>query len=169
MKTKFLLGLSLFMATTFANAQQTINTPVSEQTEQTRQLIERNKEFRKEIIQIAPNVYTASGYDASNISMIVGNDGIVLIDAGKFDFNSAEVYKEFRKISKLPITGIIFTHGHGDHTQGVRAFLKDNNPKIWAAANFAQENDFPEKAGFKNPRGHRQNGMTLSPEIRINN
>ncbi len=169
MKTKFLLGLSLFMTATFANAQQTINTPVSEQTEQTRQLIERNKEFRKEIIQIAPNVYTASGYDASNISMIVGNDGIVLIDAGKFDFNSAEVYKEFRKISKLPITGIIFTHGHGDHTQGVRAFLKDNNPKIWAAANFAQENDFPEKAGFKNPRGHRQNGMTLSPEIRINN
>ena len=169
MKKKFFFALSLFLTASFANAQQTINTPISAQTEATRQLIERNKEFRKEIIQIAPNVYTASGYDASNISMIIGDDGIVLIDAGKFDFNSAEVYKEFRKITKLPIKGIIFTHGHGDHTQGVKAFLKDSDPEIWAAANFAQENDFPEQAGFKNPRGHRQNGMTLSPEIRINN
>ncbi|MFI3306726.1 MAG: alkyl/aryl-sulfatase [Rikenellaceae bacterium] len=150
-------------------AQQTINTPLEEQTPQTRQMIERNNEFRKEVIQLADNVYTASGYDASNITMIIGDEGVVLIDAGKFANNSAEVYAEFRKITDKPITGIIFTHGHGDHTQGVPAFLADNTPEIWAAESFARENDFPEAAGFKNPRGHRQNGMTLAPEVRINN
>ena len=157
------------LMTTAGKAQQTINTPVSEQTAETHQLIARNKEFRKEIIQLAPNVYTASGYDASNISMIIGEDGVILIDAGKFPSNSAEVYTAFRKITDLPITGIVFTHGHGDHTQGVPAFLKDNNPEIWAAESFGRENEFPAKAGLKNPRGHRQNGMTLAPEIRINN
>ena len=161
--------LAAITMTCSALAQQTINTPLSEQTPQTRQLIERNKEFRKEIIQLAPNVYTASGYDASNISMIIGDGGVVLIDAGKFTNNSEVVYKEFRKITDLPITGIIYTHGHGDHTQGSPAFLKDNKPVIWAAESFGRENEFPTAAGLKNPRGHRQNGMTLAPEVRINN
>ncbi len=150
-------------------AQQTINTPIEEQTPQTRLLIERNKEFKKEVIQIAPNVYTASGYDASNITMIVGTDGVVLIDAGKVPESSAEVYKAFRQITNKPITGIIYTHGHGDHTMGTPAFLVDNTPQIWAAESFGRENDFPAAAGFANPRGHRQNGMTLKPEVRINN
>ncbi len=152
-----------------ASAQQTINTPLAEQTFETRQLIERNEEFRKEIIQLAPNVYTASGYDASNITMIIGDDGVVLIDAGKFVHNSAEVYKEFRKITDKPITGLIYTHGHGDHTQGSPAFLEDNTPQIWASESFGREDEFPTAAGFVNPRGHRQNGMTLAPEVRINN
>lgn len=164
--TTFLTALAI---SNMVFAQQTINTPIDEQTPQTRQLIERNNEFRKEIIQLADNVYTASGYDASNITMIIGDDGVVLIDAGKFTHNSEEVYAEFRKITDKPITGIIFTHGHGDHTQGVPAFLKDNTPRIWAAESFGRENEFPTAAGFVNPRGHRQNGMTLAPEVRINN
>ncbi len=154
---------------TAAVAQQTINTPIEEQTPQTKMMIERNNEFRKEVIQLAPNVYTASGYDASNITMIEGTDGVVLIDTGKFPANSAEVYAEFRKITDKPITGIILTHGHGDHTQGLPAFLEDNTPQIWAAESFGRENEFPTAAGFVNPRGHRQNGMTLPPEVRINN
>ncbi len=169
MKNLTSLLATLLVTVNLASAQQTINTPIEEQTPQTRQIIERNNEFRREIIQLAENVYTASGYDASNITMIIGEDGVILIDAGKFADNSAEVYAEFRKITDKPITGIIFTHGHGDHTQGVPAFLKDNTPQIWAADSFGRENEFPTQAGFVNPRGHRQNGMTLPPEVRINN
>ncbi|MFR9499750.1 MAG: alkyl/aryl-sulfatase [Rikenellaceae bacterium] len=166
---KTILTLAVMASFTAASAQQTTSTPIEEQTFATRQLIERNEEFRKEIIRLAPNVYTASGYDASNITMIIGDDGVVLIDAGKFVHNSEEVYKEFRKITDKPITGIIYTHGHGDHTMGTPAFLKDNDPQIWAAESFGRENEFPTTAGFVNPRGHRQNGMTLPPEVRINN
>ncbi len=166
------LSATLIMSLAFAAsalAQQTLNTPIAEQTPATRMMIERNNEFRKEIIKLAPNVYTASGYDASNITMIIGDGGVVLIDAGKVPALTEEVYAEFRKITKLPITGIIITHGHGDHSMGMPTFLKDNNPQIWAAENFGRENEFPAAAGFVNPRGHRQNGMTLTPEVRINN
>lgn len=166
---KIVVTLIATMTMSSAMSQQTINTPQKEQTPATRQMIERNNEFRKEIIQLADNVYTASGYDASNITMIIGDDGVVLIDTGKVPELVVEVYEEFRKITDKPITGIIFTHGHGDHTQGVPVFLRDNNPEIWAAESFGRENAFPTAAGFHNPRGHRQNGMTLTPEVRINN
>lgn len=138
-------------------------------TPQTKLLLERNKEFRKEIIQIAPHVYTASGYDASNITMIIGQDGAVLIDAGKFTDNVEEIYKEFRKITDKPITGIILTHGHGDHTRGLPVFLRDNKPQVWAAENFGSEDAFPKAAGFLNPRSYHQSGMLVPPELRINN
>ncbi len=167
-KITFATTVALLTATAFS-APQTTNTPIAEQTPATRKIIERNNEFRHEIIKLADNVYTASGFDASNITMIIGDDGVVLIDTGKFVHNSEKVYAEFRKITDKPITGIIFTHGHGDHTQGVTAFLKDNKPRIFAAESFGRENEFPTAAGFKNPRGHRQNGMTLPPEVRINN
>ncbi|MFI3304736.1 MAG: alkyl/aryl-sulfatase [Rikenellaceae bacterium] len=162
----------ILMATLAVNgaiAQQTINTPIEEQTPATRQMIERNNEFRKEIIQLADNVYTASGYDASNVTMIIGDDGVILIDAGKVPELTKEIYAEFRKITDKPITGVVITHGHGDHSMGLPSFLVDNDPQIWAAENFGRENEFPNAAGFVNPRGHRQNGMTLTPEVRINN
>ncbi|MFI3259966.1 MAG: alkyl/aryl-sulfatase [Rikenellaceae bacterium] len=150
-------------------AQQTINTPIEERTAATQQLIERNDHLRKDIIRLADNVYTAVGYDASNVTMIIGDDGVVLIDAGKVPEMTQEIYKEFRKITDKPITGIIFTHGHGDHTQGVPPFLVDNDPEIWAAESFGRENEFSAAAGLVNPRSFRQNGIRLTPEVRINN
>lgn len=139
-------------------------------TPETQMLINRNSEFRKDIIKLADNVYTAVGYDASNVTMIIGTDGIVLIDAGKIPELTKDIYTEFRKITDKPITGIIFTHGHGDHTRGVTSFLKDGQkPRVWAAEGFYMENSFPAAAGFKNPRSYRQQGMRLRPEQRINN
>lgn len=138
-------------------------------TPQTKMLESRNSEFREEILKLADNVYTAVGYDVSNITMIVGTDGVILIDAGMIPQITQTVYAEFRKITDKPIKGVILTHGHGDHTKGLPAFLQDNTPRVWAAANFGVEDDFPQAAGFVNPRSYRQGGFKLSPDERINN
>lgn len=140
-----------------------------EVTPQTQILRERNNEFKEEVIRLADNVYTAVGYDVSNITMIIGTDGLILIDAGMIPQITQNIYREFRKITDKPIKGIVLTHGHGDHTKGLPAFLKDNNPRIWAAENFGVEDDFPTAAGFVNPRSYRQGGFKLSPDKRINN
>ncbi len=163
MKKIFLTVVMIAVSLSSAIAQTNGVTP------QTQMLLDRNAEFTPEIINIAPNVYTASGYDASNITMIVGDDGVVIIDAGKFPNNTERVYAEFRKITDKPIKGIIITHGHGDHSGGIAPLLADNTPRIWAAENFGDESDFPEAAGFKNPRSYHQSGMLVSPELRINN
>ena len=36
--------------------------------------------FSKDIIQLADNVYMAFGFAASNVYMIVGDDGVIIID-----------------------------------------------------------------------------------------
>lgn len=138
-------------------------------TPETQMLINRNSEFKEDVIKLADNVYTAVGYDVSNITMIIGDDGVILIDAGMILQITKRIYKEFRKITDKPIKGVILTHGHGDHINGLPSFLKDNNPKIWAAENFGSEDDFAKSAGFINSRSYRQGGFKLPPEDRINN
>ena len=88
---KYLVALALFCMAGSISAQEV--------TPQTQLLLDRNKEFKEEIIKLADNVYTAVGYDVSNITMIVGTDGVILIDGGMIPEITQNVYKEFRKIT----------------------------------------------------------------------
>ncbi len=147
-----------------------IETSSDELTAETKLLMSRNAQFEREIVKIADNVYTAVGYDASNVTMIIGDDGIILIDGGKTASLTKEIAEDFRKITTKPITGVVITHGHGDHTQGLMSFLTENDkPKIYAAENFGIESEFSKAVGFKNPRSYRQSGIRVPPHLRINN
>lgn len=160
------------IATTILSASLLHAAPLEEQvkpTAQTLQLMGHNKEFKQEVIQVADSVYVACGYDVSNITMIEGDDGLILVDVGMIPNITEKVYQAFRKISDKPIKAIILTHGHGDHTQGITPFLQGEKPLIYAAENFGVEDIAPRKVGLKNPRAHRQSGMALPPEERINN
>lgn len=48
----------------------------------TQKLTEQSKQFEEQVIEVADNVYTAVGYSVSNVSMIVGDDGVVIVDTG---------------------------------------------------------------------------------------
>lgn len=143
----------------------------AEDNAETRQLIEQSKQFEERIVKVADNVYTAVGFSVSNVSMIVGDDGVVIIDTGLTVDDAARIATEFRKLSDLPIKAIVFTHSHGDHTGGAAAFLGKKRPQIWAHEKFGSEAQ-PRVAGgvtFQNVRGARQAGFKLPPEQRINN
>ena len=134
---------------------------------QTRQLLqERNQEFEQEIIQVSKNVYTAVGYGLSTVSMIVGEDGVVIVDTNLDPAAGAAVMTEFRKITDLPVRAIIFTHGHGDHTGGARAFLEEST-QVWARTPFNVENNTFAEAGLQSVlrlRGFRQFGVLVPEE-----
>ncbi|QDT48673.1 alkyl/aryl-sulfatase [Symmachiella dynata] len=137
----------------------------------TQKLTEQSKQFEEQIIKVADNVYAAIGFSVSNVSMIVGDDGLVIVDTGLTLDDASRIMQEFRKISDKPVKAIIFTHGHGDHTGGAAAFLGKNRPQIWAHKNFGSE-ALPLAAGgvtFQRVRGARQAGFKLPPEQRINN
>ena len=36
--------------------------------------------FQKEVVQLADNIYMAYGFAASNVYMIVGDEGVVIVD-----------------------------------------------------------------------------------------
>ncbi len=134
-------------------------------------LARQGEQFTEQIIQVSDTVYTAVGFSVSNVSMIVGDDGVVIVDTGMMLDDAGRIATEFRKLSDKPVKAIIFTHSHGDHTGGAAAFLGSERPQIWAHKNFGSEAT-PLVAGgvtFQNVRGARQAGFKLPPEQRINN
>ena len=86
------------------------------------QLEAHSSEFRKEIIEVADGIHVAVGYDGSNASMIVGDDGVVIVDTLRATESAHELVPLFREISSEPVKAIIYTHGHGDHTGGASVF-----------------------------------------------
>ena len=93
--------------------------------------------FRKEVVQIADNVFQAFGYAASNVYMIRGDDGLVIIDTSESTGAAENILAEFRKISHLPVRTIIYTHSHRDHVSGATVFAEGGQPEILASTGFS--------------------------------
>ncbi|MEQ8768769.1 MAG: alkyl/aryl-sulfatase [Planctomycetota bacterium] len=159
---RFLVPLLILLSATPLAAQQNA---ASEK------LTAQSRHFEEKIFQVAEDVYTAVGFSVSNVSMIVGDDGVVIVDTGMSFDVANRIAKEFHKLSQKPVRAIIFTHSHGDHTGGAVAFLGSERPQIWAHRNFGSEARSLAEGGvtFQEVRGARQAGFKLPPERRINN
>jgi alkyl sulfatase BDS1-like metallo-beta-lactamase superfamily hydrolase len=57
--------------------------------------------------------------------MIVGNDGVIIIDPVECVEKCRKIDEAFRKITDLPVKAVIYTHMHPDHIFGVRAFVTE--------------------------------------------
>lgn len=88
--------------------------------------VEHNKKFSPPtIVKVTDGVYSAIGYGMANIMMVEGTDGIIIIDTGETDEHAQKVLSEFHKITPKPVVAVIYTHNHGDHTEGAGVFVKD--------------------------------------------
>ena len=65
--------------------------------------------FKKEIVKLADNVYQAFGFAASNVYMLIGKDGLVIVDTTETTSAAKNILAEFRKITDLPVKKIILT------------------------------------------------------------
>ncbi|MCK0189852.1 alkyl/aryl-sulfatase [Arenibacter sp. F20364] len=103
-------------------------------------LKDQSAEFTPEIIKLNENVYVAVGYDGSNTSMVIGEHGVVIIDALRALGAAETVAEKFREITTKPVQALIYTHGHNDHTGGASAFVGNGkNAKIIARKGFKEE------------------------------
>ena len=62
--------------------------------------------FNKQIVKLGENVYQAFGYAASNVYMIIGDDGLIIVDTTETTSAAENILAEFRKITDLPIKTI---------------------------------------------------------------
>lgn len=139
-------------------------------------LEKRRAQLTPHLVQLSDHAWLSVAEDVSNVGMIIGKDGIILIDTGMIPVCAHRTLEKFREIApadSLPIKAIIYTHGHGDHTGGSPVFCAEGGkPEIWARNNFGAEAAPFERAGlmplFK-ARGARQGGFLLPPEKRICN
>jgi alkyl sulfatase BDS1-like metallo-beta-lactamase superfamily hydrolase len=75
------------------------------------------------VYQVAEDFYVAVGYAISNMTMVVGTDGIILIDCLETEEAARRALGDLRKVSDKPIKALIYTHSHPDHISGVRGLL----------------------------------------------
>ncbi|MGF6243027.1 alkyl sulfatase BDS1-like metallo-beta-lactamase superfamily hydrolase [Paraburkholderia sp. GAS38] len=92
-------------------------------------LTEHSRRMAQRIYRVAERVYCAVGYAIANIIFVVGDDGIVVVDATEAVSAAKRIYEDFCAIDPrhagLPVKAVVYTHNHTDHTGGVRAFVDE--------------------------------------------
>ena len=123
--------------------------------------------FQPEVVQLADNVFMAFGFAASNVYMIIGDDGLIIIDTSESTAAAENILAEFRKITELPVKTIIFTHSHRDHVSGASVFVDGASPDILASTKYSDDSLFvasnhPQPVKAMQVRTKRQFGIGLS-------
>ena len=68
-------------------------------------------------------VYQIFGYALSALTVVEGDDGLILIDPPEDVEKGKRQLVELRKISDKPIKAVLYSHWHTDHNAGVKAFI----------------------------------------------
>lgn len=71
--------------------------------------------------QLAPDVYWVEG-GGGNSGVIVGSDGVIVVDAKTTPAGGKELLDQIAKITPKPVTTVILTHSDGDHVNGLASF-----------------------------------------------
>ena len=102
------------------------------------------------LFKVADRIYQLRGFDISNMTVIEGDTGLILIDP----LTTAEVaraafalYCAYRP--KKPVVAVIYTHSHLDHYGGVRGVIDEADVKAGSVAVIAP-NGFMEAISGEN-------------------
>lgn len=118
------------------------------------------------LFEVVEGIYQIRGFDLSNMTLVEGDTGVIVIDplvSVECAAAGLALYRKHR--GERPVTGVIYTHSHGDHFGGVLGVLPDGagDVPILAPAGFmaeaVSENVY---AGIAmNRRGNYMYGVTL--------
>jgi alkyl sulfatase BDS1-like metallo-beta-lactamase superfamily hydrolase len=133
------------------------------------------------LFEVAPRLYQLRGFDLSNMSIIEGDTGWILVDPLTTEETAAAAIAFAREhLGTKPISAVIFTHSHIDHFGGVLAVLGANSDtEIIAPKGFMEEatsenvlagSTMSRRSMFMygsqlehSPRGHVDSGLGKSP------
>jgi alkyl sulfatase BDS1-like metallo-beta-lactamase superfamily hydrolase len=91
------------------------------------------------LFEVTPGIYQVRGLDLSNMTLVEGDDGVIVIDPliSKETASAAlSLYRTHR--GDRPVTAIIYTHAHGDHFGGVHGVYPGGDVPIVAAEGFME-------------------------------
>lgn len=97
------------------------------------------------LFKVTDKVYQVRGFDLSNMTIIEGNKGLIIIDPiMTSETSKAALDLYYANRPKKPITTVIYSHSHGDHYGGVRGVVSDDDVKsgkvkIYAPSGFLEE------------------------------
>src|SRR6266849_4342055 len=97
------------------------------------------------LFQVTEGVYQVRGFDISNMTLIEGDAGVIVIDpliSTEVASAGLELYRKHR--GARPVTAVIYSHSHTDHYGGVRGVIDEDDVRagrvdVWAPDRFMQE------------------------------
>jgi len=97
-----------------------------------------------------PTVYVASGSTGSNNGIILGDDGVIVVDTGVSAASEKVEMEELSKITSKPVTTAIVTHSDGDHVNGLAVL--PTGITIISQENCKKEMEAAESAPSRGPQ-----------------
>ena len=96
---------------------------------------------RQGLFEVTGGIYQVRGLDLSNMTIVEGDRGVIVIDpliSTKTAAAALALYRQHR--GDRPVTGVIYTHSHGDHFGGVQGVVTgvDGKVPILAPAGFLE-------------------------------
>src|SRR5206468_2509064 len=97
------------------------------------------------LFQVTDRIYQIRGFDVSNMTLIEGDRGLVVVDplmSTEVARAGLELYTQHR--GRRPIVAVIYSHSHTDHYGGVRGVVDERDVsagrvEVWAPDRFMQE------------------------------
>ncbi|WP_030265031.1 alkyl/aryl-sulfatase [Streptomyces sp. NRRL B-24484] len=80
------------------------------------------------LFEVVPGIYQVRGFDLSNMTLVEGERGVLVIDplvSAETAAAALALYRQHR--GDRPVTGLLYTHSHVDHFGGARGVLTDRD------------------------------------------
>lgn len=118
------------------------------------------------IEQVAPGVTVFGGLAFVNMTVIEGDDGLIVYDTGENQSEGEHLLTEIRKVSDKPIVAVIYSHSHYVHGTASLIGSDDNvriigHPKVNANADGRGSSYFEETSPLQKSRAGQQFGRYL--------
>ncbi|MEZ5995173.1 MAG: alkyl sulfatase dimerization domain-containing protein [Hyphomonadaceae bacterium] len=79
---------------------------------------------RAGLFQVSERIYQVRGFDVSNMTIVVGDTGLILIDPlTSMETAQAALSLARGTVGDRPVRAVIYTHSHADHFGGVRGVV----------------------------------------------
>ena len=78
------------------------------------------------LFEVANGIYQVRGYDLSNLSIIEGETGYIVVDPLiTAEVAAAAMELVYQHLPRKPVVAVIYSHSHADHFGGVRGIVSD--------------------------------------------